>query len=847
MSHLIVHGGRPLRGTVSPSANKNAVLPVLCATLLTSEPVRPAPRARHHRREERSSPSSASSARPSTWTSRPARSTAPPRHRFDAGRTACPRRCARRSCWCRRCWRASAPPALEDDVKGCTLGAREIDPHVDVFLAFGAEVERAARPLLVRSHRRLMATDHWPDYASVTTTENFVLCAALARGRSHADQRRLASRTCRSSATSSSRWARASTGIGSSRLKIDGVDALGGAEYTFADDFHEIATFLALGAITGGRRRRAQRRAGELPAARPHLRQVRRRDHPRRRRLAAAPRRAGPLKVRDAFTAQRAAEGRGGALALRAGRPAADLRRARRARRRQTLFWNKVYEGALGWTRRAGQVRRAGRARRDPHRLVVCGGAPLTPATVESPYIIRVAIALLMVAASIEGRSEIRDAPPIRRAHPRFAENLNALGAAVAWAEDESIDQLPGHGGARAILGRMTSRERRLAAIDVKPGAAMESQSGLQMLRPRIYGAYARPAGRRGERAHGAIVMHPTSNFMGHYLIAPARRARHRLHGPQLALHGQRHGAADGARHPGPGRRREVPARALGYEQRRAGRQLGRRRAGELLPGRRPSAHGRTIGRRRPDAASSPPTCRRSTASRCAPRTRAARSLLLRWIDPSRGRRARPALGRPRAGHVRPGATAPTPSGTTASYSRASSRASRRRSAPARPHRGARARIASPSCAPRRAAPRDEAFIVYRTHADPRCLDLSLDANDRATGQRLGRRARGQLRGQRDGPHDLAHRLPVAVVVGARAPAGRRTWRAPRCRCCCYLHRRPDHLPEHARRLARGRRHAHPQCRHRRRRPLPRRPSRPAGCGLPTRSRRSRSRYNARA
>lgn len=46
----------------------------------------------------------------------------------------------------------------------------------------------------------------------------------------------------------------------------------------------------------------------------------------------------------------------------------------------------------------------------------------------------------------------------------------------------------------------------------------MESQSGLQMLRPRIYGAWMRPAGRK--RA-AAIVMHPTSNFMGHYLLAP--------------------------------------------------------------------------------------------------------------------------------------------------------------------------------------------------------------------------------------------------------------------------------------------------------------------------------------
>ena len=40
MSNLIVHGGLPLRGEIEPSANKNAVLPILCATLLTSEPLR---------------------------------------------------------------------------------------------------------------------------------------------------------------------------------------------------------------------------------------------------------------------------------------------------------------------------------------------------------------------------------------------------------------------------------------------------------------------------------------------------------------------------------------------------------------------------------------------------------------------------------------------------------------------------------------------------------------------------------------------------------------------------------------------------------------------------------------
>jgi UDP-N-acetylglucosamine 1-carboxyvinyltransferase len=40
MANLIVHGGTPLTGRIIPSANKNAVLPILCATLLTQAPVR---------------------------------------------------------------------------------------------------------------------------------------------------------------------------------------------------------------------------------------------------------------------------------------------------------------------------------------------------------------------------------------------------------------------------------------------------------------------------------------------------------------------------------------------------------------------------------------------------------------------------------------------------------------------------------------------------------------------------------------------------------------------------------------------------------------------------------------
>jgi UDP-N-acetylglucosamine 1-carboxyvinyltransferase len=87
----------------------------------------------------------------------------------------------------------------------------------------------------------------------------------------------------------------------------------------------------------------------------------------------------------------------------------------------------------MGWTSELSKFG-AHTVLADPHRLITFGGLPLTPARVESPYIIRVAIALMMVAASIDGRSEIRNAAPIRRAHPNFVENLRLLGADIEWS-----------------------------------------------------------------------------------------------------------------------------------------------------------------------------------------------------------------------------------------------------------------------------------------------------------------------------------------------------------------------------------------------------------------------------
>src|SRR5206468_12356386 len=85
----------------------------------------------------------------------------------------------------------------------------------------------------------------------VTTTENFVLCAAKASGASllmNAASEPHVQEFCAFLKLMGARI----DGAGTSRLAVTGVENLTGADYTFQEDFHEIATFLALGAITGG-------------------------------------------------------------------------------------------------------------------------------------------------------------------------------------------------------------------------------------------------------------------------------------------------------------------------------------------------------------------------------------------------------------------------------------------------------------------------------------------------------------------------------------------------------------------------------------------------------------------
>ncbi len=431
MSHLVVHGGTPLQGRIVPSANKNAVLPVLCATLLTREPVRlrRVPDITDVRRILEVFLRLGSQVEADFATG-----VVDLHHRgtrFDAGRDHLPEEMRSSILLVPGLLARFGAARIEGDVKGCTLGAREVDPHVEVFERFGARVTRTACGLRLDVDRPLQHVDHWMDYASVTTTENFVLCAALADGTStlvNAASEPHVQEFCRFLETLGARI----EGIGTSRLAVHGVDRLGGGEFSFTEDFHEVVTFLALGAATGGDVRVKNAQPQHFPLidrtfAKFGVRVLHEDGWSRAvvddglrvrppftsnllQKVEAAPWPYLPVDLLPIFIA----------LGVRAEGSA--------------LFWNKVYDGALAWT---GELAKFGAHayQSDPHRLVTFGGRPLAPATVDSPYIIRVAIALLMVAAAIPGRSVIRNADPVRRAHPQFAENITRLGARVEWVD----------------------------------------------------------------------------------------------------------------------------------------------------------------------------------------------------------------------------------------------------------------------------------------------------------------------------------------------------------------------------------------------------------------------------
>jgi pimeloyl-ACP methyl ester carboxylesterase len=274
--------------------------------------------------------------------------------------------------------------------------------------------------------------------------------------------------------------------------------------------------------------------------------------------------------------------------------------------------------------------------------------------------------------------------------------------------------------------------ELQLAVIDVKPGAAMESQSGLQLLRPRIYGAWREAA---GPRRVAAIVMHPTSNFMGHYLVEPlARRgvacmglnSRYAGNDSLLLMERVIQDLGAGVQF----------LRAQGYDKVVL---VGNSGGASLSAFYQAQAEQLTIDRMvdgDPAALSPQDLPPVQGLALCA--AHEGRSTLMRnWIDPSLTVEhdvlsVDPALDMydPRNG--------PPYSHEFLDRFRNAQQARYERV-----DQWVNQRLQQLRAATAPGSPRDEVFVVHRTHADPRFLDLSLDANDRQVGSVWGAGAAG--------------------------------------------------------------------------------------------------------
>ena len=134
---------------------------------------------------------------------------------------------------------------------GCAIGTRPIDMHIRALQQMGAEIELEGGYVEARAPKGLKGAHIVFNMPSVGATENVLMAASLARGETVIEN---AARE--PDVGDLARCLRAMgahiDGIGTDRLQIEGVDALGGAEHAVIADRIEAGTYAIAAAITDG-------------------------------------------------------------------------------------------------------------------------------------------------------------------------------------------------------------------------------------------------------------------------------------------------------------------------------------------------------------------------------------------------------------------------------------------------------------------------------------------------------------------------------------------------------------------------------------------------------------------
>ncbi len=135
---------------------------------------------------------------------------------------------------------------------GCAIGVRPIDQHLKGLEALGAKISMHDGYIEAHVDGRLKGAEIVTDMVTVTGTENILMAAVLAEGKSIIKNAAREPEVCDLANFLNKMGAKIS-GVGTDTLVVEGVDRLHGGEYTVIPDRIEAGTYLAAGALTRGR------------------------------------------------------------------------------------------------------------------------------------------------------------------------------------------------------------------------------------------------------------------------------------------------------------------------------------------------------------------------------------------------------------------------------------------------------------------------------------------------------------------------------------------------------------------------------------------------------------------
>src|SRR5438477_2303335 len=424
----IVEGGRRLSGTIRPSGNKNAALPIIAAALLTEHPVtlQNVPRIRD---VETLVDLVRSIGVDAQW-DKSDRNSLAIHAKSIRGTELDPVLCRKirasillAAPLLARCGEIELPPPGGD-----VIGRRRVDTHFLALERLGAAFE--FDEVFRLSTKGLRAADVFLDEPSVTGTENAITAAVAARGttilRNAASEPHVQD-LCHFLVAIGAQI----DGIGTNKLTIEGGRPLGGATHSIGPDHIEVGSFIGLAAV-------AKSEIRIQDAGIEHLRSTLLGFA----RLGVTCRVEGADLVVPAEQEMVIQSDLGGHVPKLEDQPwpafPADTMSIAIVTATQctglVLVHEKMFEARLFFVDKlVGMGARIVLC--DPHRALVAGPAKLRAGSVDSPDI-RAGMAMLTAALTAEGESVINNVAQIERGYERIDERLNALGAKIERVDE---------------------------------------------------------------------------------------------------------------------------------------------------------------------------------------------------------------------------------------------------------------------------------------------------------------------------------------------------------------------------------------------------------------------------